>query len=84
MTRRIRLADVIGRPVVDGSGKRLGHVVDLELGRDHEVTAILLGRRGWLSRLHLRQLVHGHHGERIPWRRVDRLARRHVHLRDER
>lgn len=81
MTRHIRMADVIGVPVVDASGKRLGHVVDLELGRDHQVTAVLVGRRGWLSRLHLRQLVHGHRGQRIPWRHVDRLARRTLHLR---
>jgi sporulation protein YlmC with PRC-barrel domain len=83
VTRRIRVADVIGMPVVGASGHRLGHVVDLEVARDHQVTAILVGRRGWLSRLHLRQLVHGRRGERIPWRRVDRLARRSLHLKED-
>lgn len=83
MTRRIRVADLIGMPVVSASGARLGHVIDLEMGRGHQVTAILVGRRGWLSRLHLRHLVHGHHEERIPWRRVAALAPRMVRLGDD-
>jgi sporulation protein YlmC with PRC-barrel domain len=82
VSRRIRVADIVGMPVVAASGERLGHVIDLEVSPTREVTAILTGRRGWLSRLRLRQLVRGHHDQRIPWRRVDRLTARDVRLRD--
>jgi hypothetical protein len=36
-------------------GKNLGHVIDLEIDpeRDFRVSALELGRHGWLDRLHL-------------------------------
>ena len=81
MSRRLRIADLVGTPVVDAGGRRLGHVVDLELGRGGDVAAILVGQRGWLSRLHLRQLVKGHFDDRIPWARVERVDPHEVRLR---
>jgi sporulation protein YlmC with PRC-barrel domain len=82
VSRRIRVADVIGMPVVTASGDRLGHVVDLELGRENRVAALLVGRRAWLSRLHLRRPGGERHHERIPWRRVEQLTRDRVRVRD--
>jgi len=82
VSRRIRVADLVGTPVVAASGERLGHVIDLEVSPAREVTAILTGRRGWLSRLRLGQFVRGHHEQRISWRRVDRVTAREVRLRD--
>src|SRR5207253_9389762 len=50
VTKRIRVADLVGSPVEEPRGKRLGRVVDLELGPDYEVVAALIGPRSWLKR----------------------------------
>ncbi|MEA2623084.1 MAG: hypothetical protein QOH61_1994 [Chloroflexota bacterium] len=80
---------LIGVQVVAASGKKLGHVIDLELDPENgfRITAIELGRFGWLDRLHvLRPVAHGRSssGPRvIPWSDVDRLAGRKLHLKTE-
>lgn len=82
MSRRVRVADVVGSRVMDASGRVLGHVVELELGRDYKVEALLWGSRGWLSRLHLTRLLTGHRDvDRAAWDQVERLGDRVVRLR---
>ncbi len=54
MKKQIRLADLLGRQVVDPSGKRVGHLEEVEAEwRDGRltVTRYLLGVRGLLTRL---------------------------------
>lgn len=83
MSRHIRIADLIGMPVVEPDGRHAGHVIDLELDpRTYRVTTILLGRRGWLSRLRLlRAGGRGPTDDRIPWSRIERVGRSEIRLR---
>jgi sporulation protein YlmC with PRC-barrel domain len=80
--------DLVGVLIVTASGKRVGHVIDLEIDPrdDYRVIAVELGRFGWLDRLHvLRPLTHGRasSGPRvIPWTDVERLEGRKLYLRD--
>jgi hypothetical protein len=51
-SRSVHVEDLIGAPVEDAAGKRVGRVVDLEV-RPHEnweVTALVLGRFAFLDR----------------------------------
>jgi hypothetical protein len=67
------VADLVGSPVEDAAGRLVGHVVELELGDGWEVTAVLVGARGWLSRWNVARffprLVRGQ-PERVPWDQV--------------
>ena len=71
--RKLRVADLVGSPVEDAAGRRLGHVVELELGSGWEVIAVLVGARGWLSRWNVARffprLARGK-PERVPWAKV--------------
>jgi hypothetical protein len=52
---------LIGASVVDSSGKTIGHVIDMEVDPTHDfgISAVELGRHGWLDRLRaLRPLAH--------------------------
>lgn len=52
---------LIGAKVVDVNGKSLGHVIDMEVDpeREFRISAIELGRVGWLDRLRaVRPLAH--------------------------
>jgi sporulation protein YlmC with PRC-barrel domain len=85
MTKRIRVADLIGSAVEDANGKRLGRVVDLELGGDYEVVALLVGPWTWLSRWNVSQLLGGHRSEspeRVPWSRVSKFESLRLRLKD--
>jgi sporulation protein YlmC with PRC-barrel domain len=82
VSRRITVADLIETPVVTPGGHRLGRVVDLEVGRDNRVTAIVIGRRGWLARLHVGRRLGKNAAEVVSWDRVQRIDERAVHLRD--
>jgi hypothetical protein len=69
---------VIGARVVASNGKTLGHVIDLEVDpeRDFRVSAIELGRFGWLDRLRaFRPLAHDRLGGTlriVSWRDIER------------
>ena len=71
--RKLRVADLVGSRVEDAAGRRVGHVVELELGDGWEVTAVLIGPRGWLSRWNVARffprLTRGK-PERVPWDQV--------------
>ena len=70
---------LIGARVVDSSGKGLGHVIDMEVDplRDFRVTALELGRHGWIDRLRaVRPLAHDRLGKPprlVAWSDVDRF-----------
>ena len=52
---------LIGARVVDEGGKSLGHVIDMEIDpeRRFRISAVELGRHGWLDRMRgLRPLAH--------------------------
>jgi sporulation protein YlmC with PRC-barrel domain len=85
MTKRIRVADLVGSPVEDARGKRLGHVIDLELGRDYEVVAALVGPRSWLKRWNVPRLWSRRKPkgpDRVPWSRVRTFDSLRVQLKD--
>jgi sporulation protein YlmC with PRC-barrel domain len=74
------ISDLIGMSVIDSDGQKLGHVVELRLGRrHHRVNAILVGSHGWIGRLGIRTLVHrlgwGGRPDEIPWDRVQAVRR---------
>jgi len=51
-TTTISIADLIGSKIVTAGGKRIGHVVDIEVtsGPEYEVTGLVFGRYAWLYR----------------------------------
>ena len=85
MTKRIRVADLIGSPVENARGKRLGRVVDLELGSDYEVAAALVGPRSWLKRWNVAGLWgtrKPRRPDRVPWSRVASFDSLRLRLKD--
>jgi sporulation protein YlmC with PRC-barrel domain len=78
--------DLIGASIVAASGKRIGHVIDLEIDPrdDFRVIGVELGRFGWLDRFHvLRPIAHNQAGSEprvVPWTDVDRLEGRRLIL----
>jgi sporulation protein YlmC with PRC-barrel domain len=49
------ISDLLRCKIVTAEGKRLGHVLDIQLtqGPEYKVTALLYGRSGLFHRLHL-------------------------------
>lgn len=47
------LEDIIGSPILDANGKKLGRVVEIKITPQppYRVTALLFGTSGWLRRL---------------------------------
>jgi sporulation protein YlmC with PRC-barrel domain len=85
VTKRIRIADLVGSPVEDLRGKRLGRVVDLELGPDYEVVAALIGPRSWLKRWNVAGLWgtgNQRRPDRVPWSRVASFDSLRLRLKD--
>lgn len=83
----LRLADLIGSRVVTAAGQRLGHVVEIEvsLGPEYRVLALLLGRSGWLDRFGLwrPKRSRGRRRQVIPWLAVERFERCTITLRPD-
>jgi len=52
VTSTISIADLIGSKIVTAEGKKIGHVVDIEVthGPVYEVTGLVFGRYAWLYR----------------------------------
>lgn len=85
MSRRVRVASLVGSPVEDARGNRLGHVIDLELGTGHEVLALLVGPGTWLRRWNVSRLVkkgRGAEPDRVPWSRVASFESLRIKLKD--
>jgi hypothetical protein len=72
---------LIGARVVSSDGKTLGHVIDLEVDpeRDFRVSAVELGRFGWLDRFRaVRPLAHDRLGGTlrvVAWSDIERYER---------
>ncbi len=51
-TSTLSIADLIGSKIVTAEGKKIGHVVDIEVthGPVYEVTGLVFGRYAWLYR----------------------------------
>jgi hypothetical protein len=69
---------LIGAKVVDSDGRMLGHVIDMEVDPEHDlrVSAIELGRHGWLDRWRaVRPIAHDRLGKPpriVAWTDIDR------------
>ena len=68
-------------------GKRVGRVVDIQisLGPEHEVSALIFGEYAWLYRFHVlrpfaRTFGLRHQPQIVPWSAVDRFERSVVTL----
>lgn len=71
------LSDLIGRPVCDASGRKLGRVFEVRGHREGEdvvVDAIMVGPRALLKRLRGR----GANARAIPWAQVREIGERIV------
>ena len=51
----IFIGDLLGSKIVTADGRRIGHVVDIQLSRgdEHRATALVYGAHGWLYRWHV-------------------------------
>ena len=80
VTSTISIADLIGSKIVTAEGKKIGHVVDIEVTRGpvYEVTGLVFGRYAWLYRFDVLYPFVKAFGldvepDRIPWHAVERL-----------
>lgn len=78
MSRRIRLDDLVGRPVRNGDGQVVGRIMDMtgEMSDDGVVvTEFHLGPAAFFSRMGVSALlllgIHRLEPRRIPWDRID-------------
>ncbi|GAC1342452.1 MAG: hypothetical protein NVSMB27_01350 [Ktedonobacteraceae bacterium] len=81
-TERLFITDLVGCKIVTAEGKKIGHVVDIQVTRGplHEVTALVFGRYAWLYRfdvLHPFAKTFGIQAEPqlVPWEAVERFER---------
>ena len=72
--RILSIGDLLGSKIVTSDGKRIGHVVDMEItpGREQKVTALVYGKHGWLYRWHVLHPFAEKFGlriepDKIPW-----------------
>jgi sporulation protein YlmC with PRC-barrel domain len=87
MAKTLLIGDLLGSKIVTSEGKKIGHVVDIQitLGQEHKVTALVYGRHGWLFRWHVLRPFAEQFGLRfepdtIPWDAVNRFERLTVTL----
>ncbi len=74
--RTIRVRELLGRVVVDGSGRRLGRVVECVAeprGDELRVTALLVGPGAWTRRF---GWATRDGGRRVPWEAIAALSPR--------
>lgn len=80
MAKTLYIGDLLGSKIVTSEGKKIGHVVDIEITPDqeHKVTVLVYGRHGWLFRWHVLHPFAEKFGLRfepdsVPWDAVDRF-----------
>jgi sporulation protein YlmC with PRC-barrel domain len=80
ITSTISIADLIGSKIVTAEGKKIGHVVDIEVthGPVYEVTGLVFGRYAWLYRFDVLYPFARAFGldvepDTIPWHAVERF-----------
>ena len=76
------ISDLLYSQIVTSKGKRIGHVVDIQIspGAEHRVTALVFGRYAWLYRLHVLHPFARAFGldiepDIVPWDAVERFER---------
>ena len=81
-TSTLSIADLIGSKIVTAGGKRIGHVVDIQVtpGPEYEVTGLVFGRYAWLYRfdvLHpfIKAIGLDVEPDTIPWHAVEGFER---------
>jgi len=74
------IEDLLGSKIVTSEGRKIGHVVDIQItpGQEHMVTALVFGQHGWLYRWHVLYPFAEKFGLRIepntvPWDAVERF-----------
>ena len=79
-TSIVSMADLIGSKIVTADGKKIGHVVDIEVtrGPEYEVTGLVFGRYAWLYRFDVLYPFARAFGldvepDTIPWHAVERF-----------
>jgi sporulation protein YlmC with PRC-barrel domain len=87
ITSTISIADLIGSKIVTAEGKKIGHVVDIEVthGPVYEVTGLVFGRYAWLYRFDVLYPFARAFGldvepDTIPWHAVERFEQLKVIL----
>jgi sporulation protein YlmC with PRC-barrel domain len=80
------LADLIGSKVIAADGSHLGGIVDVVVSEDgsFRLVELVIGRRGWIERLNMANVVRPHdsgdRSDRISWTRIDRIEGPHIYL----
>ncbi len=72
--REFRVEDLVGRPVCDREGRRIGRVTELRVERRGgalEVTGVLIGTWGWIERLAMQKVWRRGRGWLARWDQVD-------------
>ncbi len=72
--REVHLQELLGRPVLDRHGVRVGHLQEVRVTNPrtrHVVTEYLVGPGGWLERMHMRLRRTRARGYRIGWDQLD-------------
>jgi sporulation protein YlmC with PRC-barrel domain len=70
VTRHVGLQHLLGRSVCDADGRDLGVLREVKAERRGDalcVTALVIGKKAWLSRIGWTKIERG---EEIPWERV--------------
>jgi len=86
-TKVLSIGDLLGSKIVTSDGKKIGHVVDIEItpGREQKVTALIYGKHGWLYRWHVLHPFAEKFGlrvdpDKVPWEAVERFEHLTVKL----
>lgn len=72
--REFRIEDLVGRPVTDREGRRIGRVTEVRVeprGGALEVTGVLIGTWGWIERLAMQKVWRRGHGWVARWDQLD-------------
>jgi sporulation protein YlmC with PRC-barrel domain len=82
----MKLSSLLDRAVVTESGERLGRAFEFHArldGNEIELTAIVVGRRGFLERLGVVGVRAGRKEGAIPWESVVRIGPKTITVRDD-
>lgn len=86
-TTTIRMEELLGSRIVTSEGKRIGHVIEIQVTRGpvYKVVELLFGRYAWLYHLHILHPLAQAFGwraepEHIPWEAVERVEHSTVTL----
>lgn len=73
-SREFHVEDLVGRPVTDREGRRMGRVSEIRverIGGALEITGLLIGPWGWIERFAMQKVWRHGHGWLARWDQVD-------------